>query len=292
MQNAPEMYLPAKQLRTENDLALVTPETSSWTYCGLRVFELEPRGSRTLVTGTSEIVVLPLSGSATVEAEGHRFELRGRTSVFERVSDFVYLPIDTEVRVSSETGGEFAVPAAEATRRLQPAYGAAEDVKVEVRGTGSFTRQVNNYFAPEAFTAENLISVEVLIPAGNFAGWPPHKHDEVNPETGEAVLEEIYYFRVRGEGGLGFHRQYTADGEFDVNTPVYDGDVYLTPRGYHGPSTAVPGYDLYFLNVLAGPAEGRTMAVTDDPEHRWIKETSRQTKDPRLPMSSWEGKLP
>jgi 5-deoxy-glucuronate isomerase len=291
MKTKSDMYLPAEQLRTENDLALITPEQASWTYCGLHVFELEPGGSRTFATGTSELVVLPLSGSCTVEAEGHRFELQGRPSVFERVSDFAYLPIDTEFRVTSATGGEFAMPAAEAKQRLEPAYGAAENVKVEVRGAGSFTRQVNNYFTPDAFPAENLISVEVLIPAGNFAGWPPHKHDEVNPETGEAVLEEIYYFRVRGEGGLGFHRQYTTDGEFDVTSPVYDGDVYLTLKGYHGPSTAVPGYDLYFLNVLAGLAEGRTMAVTDDPDHRWIKETSEESQDDRLPMTSWEGAL-
>lgn len=286
MKTTSNMYLPAEQLRTEDDLVLIIPEQASWTYCGLRVFELEPGGSRTFATGTSEIVVLPLSGSCTVEAEGHRFELQGRSSVFERVSDFAYLPIDTEFRVTSASGGEVAMPAAEATQRLEPAYGAAEDVEVEVRDAGSFTRQVNNYFTPDAFPAENLISVEVLIPAGNFAGWPPHKHDEVNPETGEAVLEEIYYFRVQGEDGLGFHRQYTLDGEFDVTLPVYNGDVYLTPKGYHGPSTAVPGYDLYFLNVLAGPAEGRTMAVTDDPDHRWIKETSEEPQDERLPMTS------
>lgn len=292
MTDVPDMYLPAEQLRTGDELVRITPEQASWTYCGLSVFELEPRGGRTLVTGSSEIVVLPLSGSCIVEADRHRFELQGRTSIFERVSDFAYVPIDTELRVTSATGGEFAMPAAEATRRLEPAYGAAEDVEVEVRGAGSFTRQVNNYFTPDAFPAENLISVEVLIPAGNFAGWPPHKHDEVNPETGEAVLEEIYYFRVRGEGGLGFHRQYTADREFDVTSPVYDGDVYLTPKGYHGPSTAVPGYDLYFLNVLAGPAEGRTMAVTDDPEHLWINESSDEPQDTRLPMTSCEGVLP
>lgn len=291
MKEKPTMYLPAEQLRSGDDLVLVTPELASWTYCGLRVFQLEPGGSRALLTGTSEIVILPLSGGCTVEAEGHRFELQGRDSVFDQVSDFAYMPVDTEVRVSSQVGGEFAVPSAEATRRLEPAYGAAEDVKVEIRGSGSFTRQVNNYFTPEAFTAENLMSVEVLIPAGHFAGWPPHKHDEFNPETGETVLEEIYYFRVGGEDGLGFHRQYDAEGDFDVTSPVYDGDVYLTPRGYHGPSTAVPGYDLYFLNVLAGPAPQRSMAVTDDPRHRWVKESSNEAKDPRLPMSGPEGKL-
>lgn len=291
MKTTPDMYLPAEQLRTEDNLVLITPEQASWTYCGLRIFELEPGGSRTFATGTSELVVLPLSGSCTVETEEHHFELQGRSSVFDRISDFAYMPIGTELRVTSATGGEFAMPAAEATQRLEPAYGAAEDVEVEVRGAGSFTRQVNNYFTPDAFSAENLISVEVLIPAGNFAGWPPHKHDEVNLETGEAVLEEIYYFRVRGEDGLGFHRQYTADGEFDVTSPVYNGDVYLTPKGYHGPSTVVPGYDLYFLNVLAGPAEGRTMAVTDDPELRWIKETAEEPQDTRLPMTGWEGAL-
>jgi len=37
-------------------------------------------------------------------------------------------------------------------------------------------------------------------------------------------------------------------------------------RGYH-PVAAGPGYDLYYLNVMAGPK--RRWLVTTDPDHRW-----------------------
>ena len=83
------------------------------------------------------------------------------------------------------------------------------------------------------------------------------------------------------------HRTYAADGSFDVTSTVRDGDAFLVPRGYHGPSVAMPGYDMYYLNVLAGPAEERTMAFCDDPAHHWVRDTwASQPADPRLPMTS------
>jgi 5-deoxy-glucuronate isomerase len=53
---------------------------------------------------------------------------------------------------------------------------------------------------------------------------------------------------------------------------------------------ASPGYDLYFLNVLAGPAAERTMAFCDDPTHDWVRGSWReQAIDSRLPMTSSRG---
>jgi 5-deoxy-glucuronate isomerase len=46
-----------------------------------------------------------------------------------------------------------------------------------------------------------------------------------------------------------------------------------------------PGYDLYYMNVLAGPAPQRTMTFCDDPAHHWIRGSwADQSLDPRLPM--------
>jgi 5-deoxy-glucuronate isomerase len=144
--------------------------------------------------------------------------------------------------------------------------------------------------------------VEVLTPAGNWSSYPPHKHDQARP--GEAVLEEIYYFEVgQGPGGpggpdapdgadtpgVGYQRVYSTDPArpIDVLAEVRAGDVVLVPHGYHGPSMAAPGYDLYYLNVLAGPAEQRSMAFCDDPAHAWIRQSwDGQQLDPRLPMSA------
>jgi 5-deoxy-glucuronate isomerase len=184
--------------------------------------------------------------------------------------------------VYSEAGGRFALPSARATRALPPRYGAAQDVPVEIRGAGAATRQVNNFCAPGAFECDKLIAVELLTPAGNWSSYPPHKHD--HSSSVEAVLEEIYYFETQG---LAYQRVY---GSTDLLVEVGSGDVVLVPHGYHGPSMAAPGYDLYYLNVLAGPAPERTMAFCDDPAHAWVRQSWRgQPTDARVPMTSHRG---
>lgn len=259
--------------------------------------ELAPGESRSHSTGADEMVVLPLAGSCIVECEGYRFALQGRRDVFSRVTDFAYVPIDAEVLLSSISGGRFALPSARATRRLEPAYGAADAVPVELRGAGRATRQLNNFCDPTTFRTDKLIAVECITPSGNWSSYPPHKHDQLR--TGEAVLEEIYYFEMAkvasgsprqiGEG-FAVQRLYTVDGEIDLCEEVHHGDVILVPRGFHGPSMAAPGYDLYYLNVLAGPAEERTMAFCDDPVHHWIRESWRgEPPDPRLPLATASG---
>jgi 5-deoxy-glucuronate isomerase len=267
----------------------LTAEEAGWSYCALRVLELAPGESADLATGGDEMIVLPLAGSCTVSCGGTQFELAGRESVFAAVTDFVYVPRDAQARVTSASGGRFALPAAAAQRRLAVRYGQAAQVPVEMRGSGSCSRQVNNFCTPSAFETDKLIAVEVLTPAGNWSSYPPHKHDTDRP--GESVLEEIYYFEV-GPGpagpGLGYHRVYgTADRPVDLLAEVSSGDVVLVPHGWHGPSMAPPGYDLYYLNVMAGPGAERAWLICDDPAHSWVRGTwPDQPVDPRLPMAS------
>jgi 5-deoxy-glucuronate isomerase len=267
----------------------VTPERAGWTYCGLHVLKLPPGASHGWATGDDELLVLPLSGSCTVTCDGETFELQGRRDVFSRVSDFAYVPRDAAVTVTSDGGGVFALPSARCGRRLPPRYGAAQDVPVELRGAGQASRQVSNFCAPEAFECDKLIAVEVLTPGGNWSSYPPHKHDEAR--DGEVELEEIYYFETRG---LGYQRVYgTADRPVDVLAEISSGDVVLIPHGWHGPSIAAPGYDLYYLNVMAGPAAERAWRFCDDPAHAWIRDTwAGQQVDPRLPLTSAAGPGP
>ena len=264
---------------------VVTPESAGWGYSGLRVLELEPGGTATFATGEDEMIVLPLAGACTVGCDGSSFTLDGRRSVFSRVTDFAYVPRDAEVTVSSSAGGRFALPAARATRRLTARYGPAEGVGVELRGAGQASRQVNNFCTPQTFDAEKLIAVEVLTPAANWSSYPPHKHDE--QRAGEAQLEEVYYF----EGGPGYQRVYSSgpDHEIDVCAEVRTGDTILIPHGWHGPSMAAPGYDLYYLNVMAGPSPERAWLICDDPAHAWVRDTwDDQEIDPRLPLTTTE----
>jgi 5-deoxy-glucuronate isomerase len=144
---------------------------------------------------------------------------------------------------------------------------AAEGVEVEVRGHGSQERFVRPILMADR-EAESLLVCEVLTPAGHWSSYPPHKHDRDDPPR-ETLLEETYYHRVRPAGGFGLQRVYTDDGTLDQTLAFGDRDCVLVPRGYHTVS-APPGYEVYYLNVMAGPV--RAWSVVDDPDHAWTRE--------------------
>ncbi|HEY6738531.1 MAG TPA: 5-deoxy-glucuronate isomerase [Actinopolymorphaceae bacterium] len=262
----------------------LTPERAGWTYSALRVIELQARETLEFETGDEEMVVLPLAGQAIrVECDGRTFVLAGRDSVFSGPTDFAYVPRDSAVTVSASQDVRIAFPSSRCNRRLTARYGPASKVPVELRGAGQCSRAVRNFCAAGAFEADKLIAVEVVTPGGNWSSYPPHKHDEDRPGE-ESVLEEIYYFEVAGEQGMAYQRVYGTDSRpIDVLAEVRSGDVVAIPHGWHGPSMAVPGYDLYYLNVMAGPSDERAWLICDDPEHGWIRQTWRdQPIDPRL----------
>ncbi len=279
------------------DLAVrLTPEGGGWSHTGLRVVRLAPGGSFDFVTADEELAVLPLAGGVDVHVDGRALRLVGRDSVFAKVTDWAYVPVQAEVRLTSPGGAEVALPSARAGRRFDPVRIDAGDVPVEIRGAGPATRQVTNFMAPGVFDgADRLMCVELLTPDGNWSSYPPHRHDD-SPEC-PVNNEEIYYFRLGRTGGRGFspegfalHRTYTPDGSIDVNVVVRDGDVFCVPRGYHGPCIAAPGYPLYYLNVLAGPSGTRSMAFCDDPAHHWVRQAwEKMAPDPRCPMTDAEG---
>lgn len=260
----------------------ISPESAGWGFSGLRVVDLPAGGRHRLSTGSDEVIVLPLAGSCTINADDRQAELAGRESVFSGVSDLAYVPRNSELTLHSVHGGRFALASARAERRLPFRYVAAKEVSVELRGAGASSRQVNNVGTPDMLEADRIIACEVLTPAGNWSSYPPHKHDEDRP--GESVLEEIYYFEVARDG-MAYQRVYgTPQRPIDVLAEVRTGDVVLIPHGWHGPSMAVPGYDLYYLNVMAGPGE-RAWLICDDPTHAWVRDTwADQSVDPRLPF--------
>jgi len=298
----------------EGDLVVLTAKSAGWNYTGLRVLRLAPGRPRTIVTGESEVFVLPLAGGLTVEIAEEaaptltemRFGLFGRVSVFERVTDFAYVGRNSLIRLTSAAGAEVALPSARCERRLLPRYGPAAQVPVEVRGAGPATRQVTNFGAPPAWKhAERLMACELITPAGNWSSYPPHKHDLTDPCA--VTNEEIYFFRIAGPDrvtpsreGFGLHRTFTGPEhagagltELDETVEVRDGDVFCIPYGYHGPCVAAPGYDMYYLNVLAGPATGvrRSMAFCDHAAHAWVRDTWPDTpSDPRCPVTSARGR--
>lgn len=265
------LHFPAGSLAERGDPVRLAPERAGWRWTGLEVLRLAPGERRTVETAGRELLVLPLSGACAVSAGDRQLNLAGREDVFAGPSDFAYAGPGAKLVLVSEAGAEVALPWARARGAHPVQRFAGGDAAIEVRGAGAATRRIINLFTAGTGEAERLVVVEVLTPAGHWSSWPPHKHDDAS--TGlEDELEEVYYFRIGGgAAGFGLHRTYTADGQLDETVVVRDGDVFLVPRGYHGPCAAAPGHPMYYLNVLAGPGEARTLRFSDDPAFAGVR---------------------
>ena len=271
-----------------NDLLLkagewqaVTPESAGWRYLSFRVETSALDES----TGDEEIALVPLRGRCRVDADGGRWEIGGRGSVFDGMPWALYLPRETAYRVEPVGRLELAICGARCERRREPVLVPPDDVEIEVRGAGNATRQINHVVKPE-FPAERLLVVEVFTPAGNWSSYPPHKHDEDRPPD-EVVLEETYYYRTARPEAFAVQRLYSPRHGVDVTVTVRDGDLMRVPWGYHT-TCAAHGYDLYYLNALAG--ERRSMAAADDPELAWVRPAwQTMDKDPRVPLVTLSG---
>ena len=264
----------------------VTPESAGWGYSSLKIISLEPENNHRFHTASDEVIVLPLSGSVEVELDDASCELNGRPSVFEGPTDVAYIGTGRAVTLRSVGGGRFALCGARTQSGTALRYVAASQVPVELRGAGQSSRLVRNFGTPGALEAVKIIACEVITPAGNWSSYPAHKHDEAS-ET-ESELEEIYYFEIaagpEGQPGFGFMRTSSSAGrEIEVLEEVHDQDTILVPYGWHGPCVAAPGFDMYYLNVMAGPGAERAWKISDHPDQAWVRSTwETQSVDPRL----------
>ena len=295
MQRRNEWFFGKGELARDGWQTVVDESTPGWKHTGLRVAELAAGEQLTLSSDGLERIVVPLAGSFSVTHSGigpsEIVALAGRASVFDGPTDVLYLSSVATATISGR--GRIAIAEAPTVNVYPTAYVAREDVPVELRGAGRSSRQVHNFGTPGALAADKLIVCEVITPAENWSSYPPHKHDENLPGQ-ESRLEEIYYFESAVSKGLaapetadpfGYMRTYSSNaGEIDVLAEVRTGDVGLVPFGWHGPCVAAPGYDLYYLNVMAGPDPERAWLISDDPAHGWIRQTwEGQALDPRLP---------
>jgi 5-deoxy-glucuronate isomerase len=236
----------------------VTPESAGWTYVGFEVVRAPVEGD----TGTTELCAVVLSGRCTIRSPHGDWELGGRQDPFSGMPDAAYLPPRTRYEIEGD--GEVALCTAPAQDGAPARVLRGADIETETRGHGAHERTIKPILMGDQ-EAESLLVCEVLTPAGHWSSYPPHKHDrDAMPE--ESLLEETYYHRISPAQGFALQRVYTADGELDETLAVRDGDIVLVPRGYHTVS-APPGYDLYYLNVMAGPT--RAWAVANDPAHEW-----------------------
>ncbi len=247
----------------------VTPQNANWTYVGFDLHRLVPGDNVSAPTGEREVCLVMVTGSAKVTVGEQDFgTVGGRKTPFDGSPAAVYVPAGAHWQVVAESQLELAVCSAPDNSGDLPARViSAGDLSQETRGKGSNTRYVTNIL-PEDQPAQSLLVVEVITPGGNTSSYPPHKHDQDNLPH-ESLLEETYYHRLNPPQGFGFQRVYTDDRSLDEAMAVEDGDVTLVPRGYH-PCATCHGYDLYYLNVMAGPR--RTWKFHNAKEHEWLFE--------------------
>lgn len=278
---------------------IVNDQLPGWQHTGMRVGSFESSKEFKIVADKVERLIWPLDGAGVkveyeVAGSVETVYLAGRKSVFHGPTDLLYLSIDTSVTITGS--GRFIIAEAPAKNSYPAKFIPANRVPVFIRGTGPSSRQVHNFGVPEELIADRFIVVEVIVPGGNWSGSPAHKHDTYIPGV-ESNLEEIYYFESAVARGLpvqeeidpiGYIRGHSSDQrEFDLLAEVRTGDVVLVPHGWHGPVMATPGYDLYFMNVMAGPDPDRSWNITDDPTQSWIREVWQgQLPDPRLPYTA------
>jgi 5-deoxy-glucuronate isomerase len=245
----------------------VTPTSAGWNHVGFKVVRLEKGQTHEGGEGGREACLVLVSGTANISAGDEVFAgVGGRATPFEdKAPGAVYVPAGVRYALTAEEPAEIAICTAPGKGAGKPRQIGSSDMSREVRGKGTNTRYVRNIL-PETQPAESLLVVEVITPGGNWSSYPPHKHDTATPQE-ETALEETYYHRLNPSQGFAIQRVYTDDRSIDETVSVEDGDVVMVPRGYH-PVGAPHGYDLYYLNVMAGPK--RNWIFRNDPAHDWI----------------------
>ncbi|QKE71372.1 5-deoxy-glucuronate isomerase [Arthrobacter citreus] len=245
----------------------ITPESANWDYVGFEAFVLKKGQSLNKQTNNLEVCIVLLSGKATIYTKHDSWESIGRRmNIFEKIPPYsVYISTNDFYQVEAITDLEIAVCSAPSNGTYPARLIAPEEIEIEIRGAGNIQRQVHNIL-PENEPADSLLVVEVFTPEGNSSSYPPHKHDQNNLPH-ESLLEETYYHRMNPSQGIAIQKVYTDDLSLNETMTVKNGDAVLVPKGYH-PVSALPGYELYYLNVMAGP--NRTWKFKNDPNHEWI----------------------
>ncbi len=267
------MNLLRKPRGTSGKLHDITPEDAGWKYVGFGLYSLAPGEVAAEPTGGREVILVLVEGRARLRAAGRDFgEMGTRMDVFERLAPAcLYVPDGAEWRAEATTDCLLAVCSAPGRGSHPAAVLGPEGITQSARGRGANTRYIHNIAMEDRDVAASLLVTEVFTPDGNWSSWPAHRHDEDDfPRI--TYLEETYYHRINPPRGFGFQRVFTEDGALDETMAISDGDVVLVPRGHH-PAGVPYGYEMYYLNVMAGPR--RAWRFLNHPDHDWIFQRDR-----------------
>lgn len=253
----------------EGHVLFVTPESAGWRYVGFAAVRLQAGETRSWKLTGREVCVVLIGGPAMLRAGEVSLDAsEGRRSPFDGPPHVLYVPAGEEFSAEALDGPvDLAIGSAPASSGRAARGFAPKDARLEMRGRGNMERRIHHLLMEDR-DAERLLVTEVVTPAGHWSSYPPHKHDTDDPPR-ETLLEETYYYRLRDpQRGFAIQRVYTADRALDESVAARDGDLVLVPRGFHTVS-APPGYEVYYLNVMAGPR--REWKVTFDPDHERLR---------------------
>ncbi len=244
----------------------ISPKSAGWDYVGFSLYRLSAGQRVSEVTDSEEVILVLVEGKAEISGSGEDFgELGDRMDVFERkVPHCVYVPNGSDWSARATTDCVLAVCSAPGKGNYEARV--ISGIEMETRGKGTNTRYIHPIAMEDRDIADSLLVTEVFTPEGHWSSYPPHRHDEDNfPQM--TYLEETYYHRLNPKQGFGIQRVFTEDGELDETMAVSDGDVVLVPKGHH-PCGSPYGYEMYYLNVMAGPL--RKWRFKNHPDHDWI----------------------
>lgn len=232
------------------------------------IIELDAGESLDFFTGDKETAFIMLEGHCDVLVNGEKWENIGnRSNVFEnRRAESFYMPIEQSLTITAADHIKIAVCAAPVSIKTEPQLLREDHVVLKLLGRQPFQRETS-FIIDENSNAKALTVGEAYCTEGNWAGFPPHKHDEDNMPA-ECIAEEIYYFLFDPEQGFAVQCLYTADGDIDEAYRVKNDELVEFPRGYHT-TVSTPGYKTYFLWLMAGEYQGFNRS--NDPEHDWVK---------------------
>ena len=253
-------------------------EAVGWEWMSFAAHRLLPGDAWTCKHPGEETACVVLSGVCSVTIDGKSQDIGERKSVFDGLPYAVYVAPGAAVEFKAKTICEIAECHVPSTATHPSRIVTPRDVFSAFRGGGNASRQVVDVMRPD-FPGDRLMAIEVYTPGGNWSSYPPHKHEVHNPPQ-EVDLDEIYYYRTNHPNAFALQRLYSSDGKRDIVINARDNDVVLVRDGFH-PVVAGPGYDIYYLNFLAGSA--RALSVTEDSDHVWLKSTWKEI-DPRLPV--------
>jgi len=230
------------------------------------IIELKANDRVEYSTGENETAFIILSGKCDVSFDNVEWKgVGGRRSVFEGKAHSFYLPRHQTAMITTPWSVKIAVCATPISIDTEPQILTPDKVNNLTLGVKPWERDTH-FIIDGRSNARRLTIGEAYITPGNWAGFPPHKHD-ANTMPSEGVLEELYYFLFHPQQGFALQRMYTKDGEIDECYVVKENELVEFPKGYHT-TVGAPGYNTYFLWAMAGEHQG--FFRSNDPDHDWV----------------------